>query len=204
MSSTVASTTSSKSLASSEYHSSQENSILKIALNLTGACVMSGLIIAGTYFFTNDTAVQKEAELKSLTLKSMVTEADSYKPITGKTDWYAASKGGKTIAYIVPAESKGYGGAIKLLVAVTPEGLVKNFNILESKETPGLGDKAAKPQFSEQLMGKSSTQLIVTKDPADKEAIMAISGATITSRAVTLGVKNAVDEVANFLKEGGE
>lgn len=164
---------------------------------------MSGLIIAGTYFFTNDTAVQKEAELKNLTLKSMVTEADSYQPISGKTDWYAASKGGKTIAYIVPAESKGYGGAIKLLVAVTPEGLVKNFNILDSKETPGLGDKAAKPQFSEQLMGKRANHLLVTKDPTNKENIMAISGATITSRAVTLGVKNAVDEVANFVKEGG-
>lgn len=200
MSSTAASTT---SLASSKNHSSQKDSIIKIAINLTGACVISGLIIAGTYFFTNDTAVQKEAELKNLTLKSMVIEADSYQPITGKTDWYSASKDGQTIAYIVPAESKGYGGAMKLLVAVTPDGLVKNFNILESKETPGLGDKAAKPQFSEQLLGKSATQLIVTKDPGNKEGIMAISGATITSRAVTLGVKNAVDEVAYFVKEGG-
>jgi electron transport complex protein RnfG len=185
-------------------HTSKDDSVLKIALNLTGACVISGLIIAGTYFLTNDIAVQKAAELKNLTLKSMVTEADTYKNVEGKTDWYAASKDGKTIAYIVPAESKGYGGAIKMLVAVTPNGEVKNFNILDSKETPGLGDKAAKPQFSGQLMGKSAEHLKVTKDPSDKEDIMAISGATITSRAVTSGVKKAVDEVAKFVKEGGK
>lgn len=185
-------------------HTSKDDSVLKIALNLTGACVISGLIIAGTYFLTNDIAVQKAAELKNLTLKSMVTEADTYKNVEGKTDWYAASKDGKTIAYIVPAESKGYGGAIKMLVAVTPNGEVKNFNILDSKETPGLGDKAAKPQFSGQLMGKSAEHLKVTKDPSDKEDIMAISGATITSRAVTSGVKKAVDEVAKFVKEGAK
>lgn len=195
--------TSTSSSASTLKPTHKEDSVLKIALNLTGACLISGLIIAGTYFLTNDTAVQKEAELKNLTLKSMVTEADAYNKVEGKTDWYAASKDGKILAYIVPAESKGYGGAITLLVAVTPEGLVKNFNILDSKETPGLGDKAAKPQFSGQLMGKSAEHLIVTKDPNDKDDILAISGATITSKAVTLGVKNAVDEVAQFVKEGG-
>jgi Na+-translocating ferredoxin:NAD+ oxidoreductase subunit G len=184
--------------------SSKGDSILKIALNLTGACLISGFIIAAAYFATHDLAVQKEAELQSLALKSLVKEADTYKNIEGKTDWYAASKDGKTIAYIVPAESKGYGGPIKLLVAVTPDGKVRNFNILTSKETPGLGDKAAKPQFADQLMGKSAENLAVTKSPNEKDKILAISGATITSRAVTLGVKNAVNEVAEFLKEGGK
>ena len=199
---TSASTLTSSS-ASAPKPSHKGDSILRIALNLTAACLISGLFIAVTYFLTNDTAVRKEAELKTLTLKSMVTEADTYQNVAGKTDWYIASKAGKTIAYIIPAESKGYGGAIKMLVAVTPDGLVKNFSILDSKETPGLGDKASKPQFAGRLLGKSVEHLTVTKDPSDKEDIMAISGATITSRAVTLGVKNAVAEVTEFVKEGG-
>jgi Na+-translocating ferredoxin:NAD+ oxidoreductase subunit G len=185
-------------------HTGKGDSILTIALNLTGACLISGLIIAAAYFMTHDIAVQKEAELQSLALKSMVKEADTYKDIEGKNGWYIASKDGKTIAYIVPGESKGYGGPIKLLVAVTPDGKVKNFNILSAKETPGLGDKAAKPQFADQLLGKSAENLVVTKSPSEKDKILAISGATITSRAVTLGVKNAVNEVVDFLKEGGK
>lgn len=183
-------------------HTSKEDSVLKIALNLAGACLISGLIIAATYFLTHDIAVQKKAELKTLALKTMVTEADTYTSIPGKTEWYEASKAGKIIAYIVPSESKGYSGHIKLLVAVTPEGTVKNFNILDHKETPGLGTKAEEPQFADQLLGKTVEHLKVTKDPSDKEDILAISGATITSKAVTLGVKKAVDEVVEFVKEG--
>lgn len=179
------------------------NSIVKIALNLASACIISGFIIATVYFLTNDIAIAKQAELKNLALKSLVSEADQYTPIEGKTGWYTATRGGETIAYVVPAESKGYGGSIKLLVAIGPDNKVIKYSILESKETPGLGDKAAKEPFTGQFTGKTSEHLIVTKDASNKEDIQAISGATITSRAVTLAVKNAVDEVSSFTK-GGE
>lgn len=179
------------------------NSILKIAINLTVACIVSGLIIATVYFFTHDLAVQKAEELKTLALESLITDVDEYTEIPGKTDWYTASTDGEIIAYIVPSESKGYGGTIELLVAVSPEGTVMNYTIVEAKETPGLGDKAAKSPFIDQFPGKTSEQLIVTKNATNTENIQAISGATITSRAVTLGVKNAVDEVNTYL-EGGE
>lgn len=183
-------------------HSENNDSILKIALNLTVACIISGIIIAIVYFLTADIAKQKQVELNNLALKSLVTEADQYTPVEGKTGWYTATKNGKLIAYVVPAESKGYGGAIKMLVAVGPDNKVIKYTILEAKETPGLGDKASKPQFADQFTEKTSENLKVTKDASNKEDIQAISGATITSRAVTLGVKNAVDEVIDLTKGG--
>ncbi len=184
-------------------HTENNDSILKIVLNLTAACIISGIIIAIVYFLTADIAKQKQVELNNLALKSLVTEADQYTPVEGKTGWYTASQNGKLIAYVVPAESKGYGGTIKLLVAIGPDNKVIKYTILDAKETPGLGDKASKPQFADQFAGKTSSNLVVTKDAGNKDNIQAISGATITSRAVTLGVKNAVDEVSNFTK-GGE
>lgn len=183
-------------------HNEENNSILKIALNLAGACIISGIIIATVYFLTADTAKQKQAELQTLALKSLVTEADQYTPIEGKAGWYTATQNGKVIAYIVPSESKGYGGTIKLLVAVGPDTKVIKYTILDAKETPGLGDKASKSPFMDQFAGKASANLKVTKDASNKDDIQAISGATITSRAVTLAVKNAVDEVGNFAKGG--
>ncbi|RNC29600.1 MAG: Electron transport complex subunit RsxG [Candidatus Dichloromethanomonas elyunquensis] len=183
-------------------HSQENNSIFKISLNLAGACIISGIIIAIVYFLTSDIAKQKEAELNNLALKSLVTVADQYASVEGKTGWYTASKDGKVIAYLVPSESKGYGGTIKLLVAVGPDNKVIKYTILDAKETPGLGDKAGKAPFGEQFAGKSSDHLIVTKDPSNKDDIQAISGATITSRAVTLAVKNAIDEVSAHLKGG--
>jgi electron transport complex protein RnfG len=179
------------------------NSIFKIALNLTVACIVSGLIIATVYFFTHDLAVQKAEEMKTLALESLITDVDEYTEIPGKNEWYTASADGEIIAYIVPSESKGYGGTMKFLVAVSPEGTVMNYTIIEANETPGLGDKAEKSPFIDQFPGKTSKQLIVTKDANNSENILAISGATITSKAVTLAVKTAVDEVGAYL-EGGE
>ncbi|MEQ8176436.1 MAG: FMN-binding protein [Syntrophomonadaceae bacterium] len=183
-------------------HNEKNDSILKIALNLAGACIISGIIIATVYFLTDDIAKQKQAELNTLALKSLVTGADQYTPIEGKTGWYKASKNGQVIAYIIPSESKGYGGTIKLLVAIGPDNKVIKYTITEAKETPGLGDKASKPSFYEQFTGKTSANLKVTKDATNKDDIQAISGATITSRAVTLAVKQAVDESSELTKGG--
>jgi len=183
-------------------HTENKDGLLKIALNLTCACIISGIIIAVVYFLTADIAKQKQIELNNLALQSLVTEADQYVPIEGKTGCYTATKNGEVIAYIVPSESKGYGGSIKLLVAVGPDNKVLKYTILESKETPGLGDKAAKAPFMDQFTGKTAANLEVTKDAANKDNIQAISGATITSRAVTLAVKNAVDEVSSLPKGG--
>lgn len=185
-----------------EEQNKKNDSILKIALNLTCACIISGIIIAVVYFLTNDIAERKQIELQNLALKSLVTAADQYSPIEGKTGWYKATRNGRVIAYVVPAEGRGYGGAIKMLVAVGPDNKVIKYTILEAKETPGLGDKASQAPFADQFAGKTSAQLIVTKDAGNKENIQAISGATITSRAVTLAVKNAVDEVSDLTKGG--
>lgn len=178
--------------------------VLPIALNLAGACFLSGLIIAGVYFFTADTAAQKKIELQQAAMRQLVPTATQFIPVKGKTGWNMAMQGTKTIAYLVPTESKGYGGAIKILAAITPEGRVYNFNILESKETPGLGDKASQPEFQKQFRGKTIAGLQVVKDPANHQAIQAISGATITSKAVTAAVKAAVTAVVQESRIGGK
>ncbi|MFZ3131978.1 MAG: FMN-binding protein [Desulfosporosinus sp.] len=183
-------------------HTHNNNGILKIALNLICACIISGLIIAVVYTLTASTALAKQAELKTLSLKSLVTEADTYQEIPGKDEWFAAIKDGQTIAYIVPAESKGYSGAIELLVAISPDHKVMKYTILESSETPGLGDKAKEEPFAGQFVGKGVEQLEVTKDPSKKELIQSISGSTITSRAVTKAVSEAVEEVTVFVQGG--
>lgn len=183
-------------------HTENNNSFFKIALNLTCACIISGFIIAIVYLLTADIAAQAQIELNNAALQSLVTEADKYTPIDGKTGWYTATKNGELIAYVVPVESKGYGGAVKLLVAVAPDNTVMKYTITDAKETPGLGDKAAKSPFIDQFPGKKSENLVVTKDANNKDNIQAISGATITSKAVTTAVKNAVDGVASIQKGG--
>lgn len=180
-------------------HVQKEYSIFQIALNLTATCLISGLIIAAVYFVTYPFAVQKNEMLKQQAMKALVTSADRFEPVSGKDQWFAAEKDDNIIAYIIPGESKGYGGTIKMLVAVSMDGKVIDYNILSANETPGLGDKASKDFFRTRLMGKKSEALIVVKDPSNKDNVDALTGATITSTAVVKGVREAVDEVVQFI-----
>mgnify|MGYP001605283820 CR=1 FL=1 len=177
----------------------KENSVFQIAMNLTVTCLVAGSIIAATWFITSPIAIKNAAELKTEAMKSLVTDAQKFNPVKGKTEWFTAEKNGKIIGYVVPAESKGYGGAIKMLVSVTPQGKIIDFDILESKETPGLGDNASKDPFKSQFKGKEIKDLEVVKDKTKVNNIQAMTGATISSKAVTKGIKEAVQEVTQFV-----
>ena len=176
-----------------------KSSVVKIALNLTIACFISGIIIASVYFVTNPIAVKNEAMLKEQSMKELISDAQEFTPIKDKTEWYEAKNNNEIIGYIVQTESNGYGGPIKMLVAVDKDCKVINYNILSNNETPGLGSKTLEDKFKNQFVGKILKNLVVVKDPSDKENIQAITGATISSRAVTNGVKQVVEEVHQYI-----
>ncbi len=99
------------------------------------------------------------------------------------------------VGYVVTAISNAaYGGEIKVMVGVDKEGSVTRVKIAESAETPGLGARASKPEFTDKFIGVNS-ELRVVKGEAKENEISAISSATITSKAVTSCV-NAAMEVA--------
>ena len=177
----------------------KQYSIFQITINLTIACFISGAIIAATYFVTAPVAVKTAAGIKTDAMKSLVVGAQKFTPIKNKTEWYSAEKDGKVVAYVVPASSKGYGGQISMLVSVTPQGKIIDFTILESKETPGLGDNASKDPFRNQFKGKKVSDLVVVKDKTKVNNIQAMTGATISSKAVTKGIKEAVQQVSQFV-----
>ena len=70
----------------------------------------------------------------------------SFAEVPGEKIRILPKKDGKTIAYVIPTEPKGYGGPIKLLTAVSLDGSVMDYTMLEHNETPGLGDNASKPK----------------------------------------------------------
>ena len=188
----------------SENNTTGNNSIFPVAFNLVAACFISGLVIGAVYFVTAPVAAQKAEMIKQESMLELVPDADEFTDVKGKEGWTAAVKNGKIAAYIVPSESKGYGGKIKLLVAVDTTGKILDFSLLEHNETPGLGDNAQKPAFRKQFAGKDAAKLTVVKDPGNKENIQAMTGATITSRAVTKGVKEAAEMVTEFTAKGGK
>ncbi|MGN0846734.1 MAG: RnfABCDGE type electron transport complex subunit G [Kiritimatiellia bacterium] len=100
----------------------------------------------------------------------------------------------RTIAgYAVPGVSgNGYGGDIRLMVGLTPARTVVSYQVLAANETPGLGAKLGDRTFSAQFEGRAATGLKVKKDGGE---IDAITGATITSRAVCGAIADACARV---------
>ncbi|MDR2296406.1 MAG: FMN-binding protein [Clostridiales Family XIII bacterium] len=174
--------------------------IPRIAANLICTCLLSGVILAGTYYVTNPIAVEKNKMLEKQAMQALVPQAVDFEALDDKEAWFAAKNGaGTEIAYVLPARNKGYGGSIRMLVAVALDGRVLDYAILESNETPGLGDGAAKDYFKDRIRGKTADALVVVKDPSDTVHVDALTGATITSRAVTEGVRAAAEEVSAFV-----
>lgn len=117
-----------------------------------------------------------------------------------------ATSQGKTSGYVFSAVPKGYGGEIQVTVGVSLEGRITGVEIGENNETPGLGSKAAEPGFTGQYGNKETGMKlsVVKKKPSADNEVEAISGATITSKAVTSAVQAASDIAAELIGKGVE
>lgn len=110
---------------------------------------------------------------------------------------YKATLDGADAGYCVEVNPKGFGGALKMIVGINADGTVAGIKVTEASETPGLGAKAQSDKnWIAQFAGQPADgSLAVSKDGG---TINAITGATITSRAVTLGVNTAANCVASL------
>ena len=96
-------------------------------------------------------------------------------------------------------EMKGYGGDVKIMTGIDKNGAVTGISPLELNETAGLGMKAQNASFLDQFKGKVK-DIAVNKNSASGNEIQALTGATITSKAVTAAVNEALSYYDSNLK----
>jgi len=177
------------------------NSMFKITLNLTLATLLAGIIIGVVFYFTAPIAEIQRIRQKEQSMKELVPAATKFVEIEGKHEWFRAEKDGQTIAYLMLTHQKGFDGHIGMFIAATPDKKVIGYKVLSHRETPGLGDQAFKPKFAGQFTGKGVENMELVKIQEEGK-ILAITGATITSRAVTTAVKNVLTELGAYLGQG--
>ena len=178
--------------------------MLKITLSLVVIFIAAGVIMGVTYKYTSPVRFDAEKKEKEEALKEMAPDAtDPIKPAGqwtnhGKSfEYYAATSSGRPVAYIASTAGKGYSSYIQMLVSLGTDLKIKDIKVLHHAETPGLGDQVEdRALFLDQFKGKGLSQLVLVKSET-KENIQAISGATISSRAVTNGVKDAVQTLVD-------
>jgi len=117
----------------------------------------------------------------------------------------AGTVGNDPVGYVFKVTSDGFGGDMEIIVGINEGGEVENIQIGEHQETPGVGAKIEEEVFTDQYRGKKTESPIgVSKSAPGEQEVLAISGGTITSEAVTHGVNLATKYYEEVLKDGGE
>ncbi len=185
--------------------------ILIPTVSLFVICLCVTALLAVTNAVTKD-AIKEQQELAAAESRQAVCpEAVDFEKVEydvqGVECYKALDESGNLIGYAISSASKGYGGDVKVMTGINAEdGSVIAINVYDnSGETPGLGVNTSGEKFISQFAGLSSQAgVTVDKDAGknpDSVAVDSVTGATISSRAVTNAVNQAF-EAYNAVKEG--
>lgn len=180
----------------------KKDSPIYLGAVLGAICLVVALILALGNFATKDVITAARAEAERQAMQSVCPGASDFTLVESVAveeggAFYTASSNGSPLGYCVKITKMGYGGDIEMVVGINLEQKVTGVTITAMDETPGLGALAKESKFTDQFKEKSG-EVKVTKDGGE---INAISGATITSRAVSEGVSDALRLVAEYGEE---
>ncbi len=190
---------------------------------LLAITVVAGLLLGLVYQITKEPIAEQEAKAKQEACREVFADASSFEAVelvpidaaawndagfaqeTVDEVMSAADASGNILGYVITVTTKeGYGGDIQFAVGICMDGTMNGMSILSISETAGLGMRAEevlKPQFAD----KNVEKFEYTKNGATSEnQIDAISGATITTNAVTNGVNAGLYYFQTELKGGSE
>ena len=167
-------------------------------------CVIVAAALAGTNLLTKDKIAEQAAKKAEESRKLALSAADSFEP-AAEQEYYVGKAGGETVGYVFETSAKGYGGDVDVMTGISAEGKITGVILLDHEETPGLGANAEKEDFRAQfLQDVPETLLKLVKYQAPQPGeVEAMTGASMTSRAVTEAVNEAIRQYQN-IAEGGE
>ena len=204
------------------------NKIIKNTLILTVITVVSGLLLGIVYDITKEPIAQAQENTKQEAYRAVLSDASSFEAVDFDADsassllsenGYTSDEitgvvegtddSGETVGYVISVQSgEAYDGTLELSVGIATDGTVKGVEMLDISETAGLGMKADEAEFKDQFKDKNVEKFTYTKTGEDgDDMIDAISGATITTNAVTNAVDSALVYYQNELggsQLGGE
>lgn len=187
--------------------------IIKNTLILTAITLVSGLLLGVVYGVTKEPIARAQENTKQEAYKAVLSDASSFENIEFNAEealsivrenGYSADEiteiaagkdgSGQTVGYVISVQSsEAYAGTLKLSVGIAVDGTVKGVEMLDISETAGLGMKASETEFKDQFKDKNVEKFTYTKTGEDgDDMIDAISGATITTNAVTNAVDSAL------------
>lgn len=188
--------------------------MIKPILSLFVICFVTAFCLAFVNNMTKEPIIRRAEMDAQEQRKQVLPQAESFEKLKGWEaqdesgmikEAYAAYIGEELAGYVFSAAPKGFGGEIAVTVGVDIKNTISGVTVGDNQETPGLGSKTADIKFTEQYKGKDiDKEIKIVKRPvsADDE-IQAVSGATISTRAVTSAVQASAELGGKLLENGG-
>ncbi len=164
---------------------------------LFAACGLAAASLAVVNRATKDRIARWEGQRQEEALRAALPGTNEFVVLASNKIWEARCQG-RTVGHAFRAQIQGYSGPITLMFGVDADGAVTGLQILSHTETPGLGAKIISAGFREQFRNKRLEHLTLKKDDLRAGQIDAITGATISSRAVAKALYTTLD---SFKKE---
>ncbi|MDZ7262446.1 MAG: RnfABCDGE type electron transport complex subunit G [candidate division KSB1 bacterium] len=188
------------------------NYIVKLAAILTVVTSVSGAALSLVNRITKPRIEQQQRLVTERALTEALPQANKEAIIPVKTGdqvlyykGFASADTTQLVGYAFLAVGKGYSSDIITMVGVDTNGIIQGIKIISQIETPGLGSKIEEIRYGEetswfqkQFIGRSGKELAVDKDGG---TIISVTGATISSRAVTNSIKKALAELEQKVSE---
>lgn len=174
--------------------------LIKLTGTLLGICVIVALLLGIVNHVTEPIITQMQKE-KTDAAMAQVLKADSYNPVETKVEGvvavYEAIAGGQKVGCVVEVAPNGFGGAIKMVVGVDANGAVTGVAVTKDAETANVGTKVTKDQsVLDRFVGMSHADGDITVN-GGANRFDGVSGATVSSKAVTAGVNTALAAAAD-------
>ncbi len=170
--------------------------IVSVALPLLVICAVTAALMA----LVNGLTIDRINENKNAATREAINriypafdslESVAEAPDLPVTEVFRLIKDGDTLGYCASVEPKGFNGAIEMMVGMSPKGVITGVEIISHSETPGVGARADDPQYLDGYDGLSGK--ISFGDGID-----ALSGATISSKAILSGVNAAAEIIGDI------
>lgn len=172
-----------------------KDDIIKPIVVLLSICIVIAFALSLTNKITAEKIAGLEAENEQKTMSELIKAESFEKKSLDEVEYHIAKNGDETVGFIFVTSAKGYGGDVSVMTAVNTDGSIKAVAVLDaSNETPGLGQNVTKEKFYSQYEEKTADVKVVKNGAvSENNEINAVTGATISSKAVTSAVNMALE-----------
>jgi len=169
--------------------------VVRYGTTLALVCLLASASLAVMNSLTKSKIIAQAQAEEGAGLKEVLPQAASFTPVKKEDEilyYKALDKEGNFIGIAFKASAKGYSSIVETLAGMNKDGTINAIKVISQEETPGLGARVSEPSFTDQFKQKNVEGL---------SRVQAVTGATISSRAVSESVMKKAQELKGLIKD---